>query len=197
MSKQTILFTIFVLMLVLAAMPSFAQKGIGVGVGSQTHVGVGGDTHVDAPGVKAGAATATDVSTHTAATVKTPDAKGGKTVNFVERIQDNPNLSAKVQTLLPSGETLSQAAAGFKNEGQFLAALHVSHNLDIPFDQLKAKMTGTDSMSLGASIKALRPDMSAAQVKEAVTQSEKEAKANEKAGDKDTDKDKDKDVKKG
>src|SRR5439155_26462097 len=38
--------------------------------------------------------------------------------------------------------TLQAASAGFKNQGQFIAALHVSHNLNIPFDQLKAKLTG-------------------------------------------------------
>jgi hypothetical protein len=90
-------------------------------------------------------------------------------------------LSAKLQTLLPSGESLSQAASGFKNEGQFIAALHVSHNLNIPFDQLKAKMTGSDSMSLGGAIKALRPDMTDSQAKEEAKKADKEAKGTEKA----------------
>jgi hypothetical protein len=41
------------------------------------------------------------------------------------------------------------AESGFKNHGQFIAALHVSKNLNIPFDQLKAKMTSSLPMSLG------------------------------------------------
>jgi hypothetical protein len=35
---------------------------------------------------------------------------------------------------------LQTAASGFKNQGQFIAALHVSHNRNIPFDQLKTDM---------------------------------------------------------
>ncbi|MBM3777263.1 MAG: hypothetical protein FJW23_03350 [Acidimicrobiia bacterium] len=41
-----------------------------------------------------------------------------------------------------------------------MAAVHVSNNLDIPFDQLKAKMVG-EQMSLGDAIQALRPDADA------------------------------------
>jgi hypothetical protein len=61
--------------------------------------------------------------------------------------------------LLPAGATLSGAATGFRNEGQFVAALHVAHNLNIPFDQLKAKMTGSDPVSLGKAIQELRPTL--------------------------------------
>jgi hypothetical protein len=98
----------------------------------------------------------------------------------VSRIEANPKLSAKLQTLLGPNTPLSQAAMGFKNEGQFIAAVHVSHNLNIPFDQLKAKMTGPDPMSLGAAIKALRPEMTDAQAKEAAKKADKEAKETEK-----------------
>ena len=38
--------------------------------------------------------------------------------------------------------TLDQASLGFKNQGQFIAALHVSQNLGIPFADLKTAMTG-------------------------------------------------------
>jgi hypothetical protein len=50
--------------------------------------------------------------------------------------------------------TLARAAIEFRNEGQFIAALHISPNLNIPFDQLKAKMTGDPSMSPGKAIDA-------------------------------------------
>jgi hypothetical protein len=40
-------------------------------------------------------------------------------------------------------------AQGFKNLGQLVAAVHVSHNFYIPFDQLKAKMIGPPTESLG------------------------------------------------
>ena len=106
--------------------------------------------------------------------------KGKGKTDVASKIADDPKLSSKLQGLLPPNETLPQAAAGFKNEGQFIAALHVSHNLNIPFDQLKEKMTGPKPMSLGASIKALRPNMSDAQTNSEAKRAEKEAKETQK-----------------
>jgi hypothetical protein len=54
-----------------------------------------------------------------------------------------------------------EAADGFRNLGQFVAAVNVSNNLNIPFDKLKADMV-TKKMSLGQSIQDLRPASSAA-----------------------------------
>jgi hypothetical protein len=68
------------------------------------------------------------------------------------------------------------AASGFKNRGQFIAALHVSHNLNIPFDQLKADMTGTDHDSLGHAIHELRPDLNSKLVKNNVKLAENQTK---------------------
>jgi len=76
---------------------------------------------------------------------------------LAKRIERNEKLRTRVTPLLPAGTSLSDASSGFKNEGQFIAALHVSKNLGIPFDQLKAKMTGSNPMSLGDAIKALKP----------------------------------------
>lgn len=45
--------------------------------------------------------------------------------------------------------TLNQASLGFKNQGQFLAALHVSRNLGIPFADLKTAMTGVRPATTG------------------------------------------------
>src|SRR5215471_2995307 len=59
-----------------------------------------------------------------------------------DKLEDNTKLAGKLQSLLPTGTNLQNAAQGFKNLGQFVAAVHVSHNLGIPFDQLKAKMIG-------------------------------------------------------
>jgi len=73
------------------------------------------------------------------------------------RLAGNPKLAGKLQALLPPGTNLQQASQGFKNLGQFVAAVHVSHNLGIPFDQLKAKMVGPPSESLGKAIHQLKP----------------------------------------
>jgi hypothetical protein len=78
------------------------------------------------------------------------------------RIERNEKLHTRVKPLLPPGTNLSQASTGFKNEGQFIAALHVSKNLGIPFSDLQAKMTGSNPMTLGEAVKALKPTANAA-----------------------------------
>ena len=83
-----------------------------------------------------------------------PDA-GKKTPG--ELLKDNTRLAANLQALLPKGTDLQAAASGFKNLGQFVAAVHVSSNLGIPFDSLRAKLTGTHPASLGHAIQDLRP----------------------------------------
>src|SRR5579864_242069 len=98
---------------------------------------------------------------------------GSKESSISDRLEDNAKLSGKLQGLLPQGTNLQQAAQGFKNLGQFVAAVHVSHNLGIPFDQLKAKMIGPPSESLGKAIHALKP---AANSKDESSKAEKQAK---------------------
>ena len=92
------------------------------------------------------------------------------------RLAHNPALSSRLQAILPPGTNLQNAAAGFKNEGQFVAAAHVSHNLNIPFDQLKARTTGPNAGSLGQAIHDLKPDMSLKDANEQAKRAEKQAK---------------------
>jgi len=80
----------------------------------------------------------------------------------------NPKLEARLLTLLPAGTNIHDASQGFKNWGQFVAAVHVSNNLNIPFADLKARMTGfapgampgstvqTAPMSLGQAIQSFK-----------------------------------------
>lgn len=87
----------------------------------------------------------------------------------------NTKLTANLQKLLPAGTTPQTACAGFKNLGQCVAAIHVSNNLGIPFDDLKAKMTGDAPESLGKSITELKPDAnSTAEVKKANKQAKQD-----------------------
>ena len=91
-----------------------------------------------------------------------------------DKLAENTRLTSKVASLLPAGTNIQDAAKGFKNLGQFVAAVHVSHNLDIPFDQLKSEIQTKGS--LGKAIHALKPDLTNKAVKEAVDTAEKEAK---------------------
>ena len=72
-------------------------------------------------------------------------------------LTQNTKLSSNLQKLLPQGVTAQDACSGFKNLGQCVAAIHVSHNLNIPFSDLKAKTTGSGSVSLGKAIETLKP----------------------------------------
>lgn len=73
-------------------------------------------------------------------------------------LSHNTAIAAKIKGL--TGKDAETACSGFKNLGQCVAAAHVAKNLDIPggFDALKAKMTGSGSVSLGKAIKELAPD---------------------------------------
>ena len=114
---------------------------------------------------------------------------------FNERLQTDTAFQTRIKNLLPAGMDPATAASGFKNHGQFIAALHVSQNLGIPFDQLKAKMTGvstvttaagttetvkTEPMSLGKSIQELRPTLTPTQVNVEVHKAEKQTTTTEK-----------------
>lgn len=90
-------------------------------------------------------------------------------------LQQNTKLSEKLQNLLPAGEKVQDAANGFSNLGQFVAAVHVSRNLNIPFDQLKSKIASGDS--LGKAVQTLSPDLSKRQVKAEVKKGKEQAKA--------------------
>jgi hypothetical protein len=126
------------------------------------------------------------------------DAKGDhdSTTNwqtkFNARLQTRPELASRLAKLLPAGADVKAAESGFKNQGQFIAALHVSKNLNIPFDQLKTKVTGatvqasgqtttSTPMSLGKAIHELRPEMTVDQANDAAKIAEKQASDTEKA----------------
>jgi len=135
-----------------AALPVLAQHGHGAG-----HMGMHGEGHE---------AQETEMRTAhmpvTSATAGTLLAK-------------NSALASRLQPLLPTGTNLQTAATGFKNLGQFVAAVHVAHNLNIPFDQLKNLMTGPNHDSLGRAIATLEPNLSHATVKTDVKTADKQA----------------------
>jgi hypothetical protein len=86
--------------------------------------------------------TTTTTTTPTTPTTTTPDFTSGPVARLLTQ---NTTLTSKLETRLTAlGYTggVYQAAYGFKNLGQFIAATNVSQNLGIPFEQLKLQMTG-------------------------------------------------------
>ena len=92
----------------------------------------------------------------------------GASASTVNRLENNAALAKRIQPMLPPGSDLHSAAAGFHNEGEFIAALQASRNLGIPFDRLKNQMTEGNGRSLGNAIRTLRPDLDKKTVNESV-----------------------------
>ncbi len=57
--------------------------------------------------------------------------------------------------MLPPNMSIEEASTGFRNQGQFIAALNASKNRGIDFVQLKEAMT-VDGLSLGQAAKQVR-----------------------------------------
>ena len=72
-----------------------------------------------------------------------------------QKLVKNTNLADKLRLRLPAGTDLMTAAEGFRNLGQFVAAVNVSNNLKIPFNDLKTQMV-VEGKSLGQSIQTLK-----------------------------------------
>jgi hypothetical protein len=106
-----------------------------------------------------GAAAQESERTHTAPSSKVVAAKGGPQTPG-ELLTQNKRLSDKLSALLrqqdPPLTDLLAASQGFTNLGQVFAAVHISQNLDIPLDQLKAQEQ--TSGSLADAIHTLKPN---------------------------------------
>jgi hypothetical protein len=86
--------------------------------------------------------------------------------------QEGPSSpSTHLAALVPAGMSAEEACTGFKSVKDCAASLHASQNLNIPFADLKSKVTG--GQGLGAAIHSLKPDANArAEVKKAEGQAQ-------------------------
>lgn len=100
-----------------------------------------------------GPAKTTPKENHKAPTTPTTVATGPTLTPVQQKLQRNTNLASKLQSRLPAGTDLNAAAAGFRNLGQFVAAVNVSNNLGLDFPTLKTAMV-VDGNSLGQAIQA-------------------------------------------
>ena len=110
------------------------------------------------------ATTSETTSTTTPATTSTTSTTSGDgetpvTLTKVqERLQKNTKLAERLEGRLPKGADLMEAADGFKNLGQFVAAVNVSSNLGLDFEKLKTAMVD-DGRSLGQAIQNVKTDV--------------------------------------
>jgi len=146
MKHTAVLLTVLAVALPLGTLPALAQRGHTRG--ARPH------------GAGRGASSAPSHS-RSKTPSSTTSTTGGK-VSVSEHLARNTQLAQKLEGLLNvhSLTALQMDAHGFKNLGQFVAAAHVSHNLGIPFDQLKAEVVGQHE-SLGKAIHQLSPHVNA------------------------------------
>ena len=101
---------------------------------------------------KSGRKSSPTTSSNTANTT-TPTTTGPNALST--KISRHPEQLAKISSMLPSGVTLDQATAGFRNQGQFIAALNASKTQGVPFADLQKAMT-VDGLSLGQAVRQLK-----------------------------------------
>jgi hypothetical protein len=142
--------------------PALAQRGRGGGGG------MGQGPAVTPPGpAKSGRETAVQPPGQ-------PGVRAGST-RAATLLEKNPELSSRLQALLPEGQKVSDAAAGFDNLGQFVSAVHVAHNLGIPFDSLKQEMLA--GSSLGQALQKLKPDLPKQELQREMRRAQEQAQA--------------------
>ena len=120
-----------------------------------------------APVTPAPAASATPKPAPAAATAKpatapatSPAPAAAAPGDMQQELQSNKPLIAAIQPRFPAGTDVVKASMGFRNVQQFVAAVHASHNLGIPFDKLRSALVD-EKKSLSQAIRALKPTASA------------------------------------
>ena len=124
------------------------SHGTGGGRGAGAGKGHTASTSSTTTTASSGTGTGSGTTTTTTTPVAPPNALSMK-------LGKNPAQLAKVQAMLPEGMTLEAATAGFRNQGQFIAALNASKNQGVTFADLQQAMT-VDGLSLGQAVKQLR-----------------------------------------
>jgi hypothetical protein len=133
----------------LAAAPALADSQHGHSATPQTHATAPKSI---TPPTTSSTTTRTRTTTTTSGATKTTPPMLNP---IAAKISAKPQLNTKVTAMLPKNMTLDRATEGFKNQGQFIAALHVSKNVGVSFKDLKNDMT-KKNMSLGQSIQDLK-----------------------------------------
>jgi hypothetical protein len=170
------LFTVTATVLALASTASAQSKGAGADkaphVASSVPKG-GNTTH----GPKAGTSTGSGKSANAGSPKKSVEGSshaknsGAPTADaksLATKISNNPAQLAKIQPQLDAlGLTLDDATKGFRNQGQFIAALNAATHRNLDFVALQEAMT-VDGLSLGQAAKKLQnaqtePETAAAQ----------------------------------
>src|SRR5688572_2963732 len=173
------LFTVTAAAVALTTTVSAQGKGAGAAkapnVAASAHKGGGQTTHGPKTGTSKGSGKSANAgsskkpaTSHAKASTSTSSGSGSSTTptdgttatadaappNPVStKITNNPAQLAKIQPQLDAlGLTLEEATAGFRNQGQFIAALNAAKNRNLDFVALQEAMT-VEGLSLGQAAK--------------------------------------------
>jgi hypothetical protein len=82
---------------------------------------------------------------------------GRPTLSTVQQdLQRNTVLADTLRVRLPHGTDVVAAAGGFRRLELFVATVHASNNVAVPFSELKRRIVN-DGMTLGQAIQDIRP----------------------------------------
>ena len=73
-----------------------------------------------------------------------------------QELQRNAILSNTLRSRVPQGADVTALASGFRRLELFVATVHASNNLAVPFAELKRRIVN-DGMTLGQAIQDIRP----------------------------------------
>jgi hypothetical protein len=170
------------LLLVAGLAPSYAEGGPGGRPASAGARGKGPKTVATTKGKASGpksTATAHGKSSAPGQQKKTTTNPAGAATADAAEAKSNVPRSAKLQEKLQGklGDmSLDDAAEGFKNQGQFVAAVNAADRLDVDFAEFKAKMVD-EGNSLGQTIQFFNPEADAdAEVEAAESQARQDLK---------------------
>ena len=100
------------------------------------------------------------------------NARAASSTRIVYRISTDPSLAQQVAALLPKGMSLEAAAAGFRTQAQFLAALQAANRRNLQFDTIREQVVKGRSLrraiaasqtSTDAGARAVQQDKNAGQ----------------------------------
>jgi hypothetical protein len=98
-----------------------------------------------------------------------------------DQLSAKAGVAARAQGMLPAGTDMATAVYGFQDAHDFVMAEHVSQNMNIPFDQLKASVSGQEHAQFQTAAAHLRPDLDAATIKSNMKTATEETNADFKA----------------
>jgi hypothetical protein len=93
-------------------------------------------------------------------TMQEPSGGNSSATNPTNSVAPNAaDKNTRLASILPAGMSSQQACQGFSSEDECATALHTAHNLNLPFDRLKEKVTA--GSQLEAAVHDLKPDVDA------------------------------------